>query len=79
MKPLLTILLAVLVFRVSWGASSPSNAVDHYVVYNSSRGNTVTTKKLGCGIAVNVGDMAYCKVYWKDGTKPLKSNAVYLR
>jgi hypothetical protein len=79
MKPLLTILLAVLVFHVAWGASSPSNAVDHYVVYNSSRGNTVTTKKLGCNIAGNVGDVAFCKVYWKDGNKPLTSNKIYLR
>lgn len=23
--------------------------------------------------------LAFCKVYFNDGTKPLKSNAVYLR
>lgn len=74
-----TILIAVLTFHVAWKASSPSNMVDHYVVYNQTRGNTVTTKKLGCNLAGNIGERSVCKVYWKDGFKPLKSNNAILR
>lgn len=80
MKPLLTILLAVLVFRVSWGAASPAAAVARYEVFDVKTGQVLARTAQRAALVFGTrGQNVACRVVFNDGHAPLTSNIAVLK